>query len=50
MASETVKMLLMIALIGGIEIALHAHQIQGAMHRTMLALVPARRQMRPPRR
>lgn len=48
MASETVKILLMIALIGGIEIALYTHQIQGVVHRTLLAFLPPRRQV--PRR
>lgn len=50
MAGETIKILLMIALIGGIEVALHTQQIQGAMHRALLVLLPSRRQMRPPRR
>ena len=50
MAGETIKILLMIALIGGIEVALHTQQIQGAMHRTLLAFLPSRRQMRPPGR
>jgi hypothetical protein len=50
MAGETIKILLMIALIGGIEVALYMQQIHGAVHRTLLAFLPPRRQMRPPRR
>jgi hypothetical protein len=46
MASETIKILLMIALIGVIEVALHTPQIQGAVRRTMLMFFPSWRQRR----